>query len=100
MLYEIRVVFDFIPDKVQERGFQPAKTIIQSGDIRFVERESFRVSFFCQPVNHGTSGIGESHHLGTFVVGFPSRIINGLSDNFHVQIIAYHDDLRVPPGYK
>ena len=84
MLYEIRVVFDFIPDEVQKRGFQPAKTIIQSGDIRFVERESFRVTFFCQTVDYRTSGIREAHYLGAFVVCFSRRVINGLPDNFHV----------------
>ena len=100
MLYEIRVVFVLIPDKVQERGFQPAKTIIQSGDIRFVERESFWVTFFCQTVDYRTSGIGESHYLGAFVICFSRCVINGLSDNFHVQVVSYDNNLRVSPGHE
>lgn len=100
MLYEIRVVFDFIPDKVQERGFQPAKTIIQSGDIRFVERESFRVTFFCQIGRLPDLRVGGVPYLGTFVIGFSRCVINGLPDNFHVQVIPYDNNLRVSPGHE
>ena len=63
--------------------------------MRFTESEGFRISFVGQTVHHRTAGITQSHHLGTFVEGFASRVVYCLAYHLHIVICVHLDDLRI-----
>lgn len=95
---EIGVFFQCVPKEVEERSFQSAKTIVESGDLWLVKGEASGVAFFGKTVDDGPSGIWQSHHLGAFVESFSGGVIDGLTDYFHVEVVADDDELGVAAG--
>ena len=95
MFYEIGIFFHPVSERVQERGFQSAKAIVIARDMRFAEFKGFRITLTRQLVDNRTTWIAQPHHLGTLVDSLSCRIVDSLSQHFHIIIRIHTDNLRV-----
>ena len=59
------------------------------------EGEGVGVAYLGQLVDDGTARVGQTEDFGSFVEGLTSSIVDGLADDFHVEIVLHHHDLGV-----
>ena len=95
MLHEVRVFFHPFSQIIEKGSFQAREGVVHPRDVRLSKFVSKRVALACEPVDDRTTGIAESHHLGTFVDSLSGRIVDGLSQHLHVVVSVDLHDLRV-----
>ncbi len=85
-----------IPDKIEEGGFQSAKTVIEAGDVGDGKLEAPRVALFRIAVDDGAARVRQSEDFGGLVEGFARRIVDGAANALHIEVVVHLKQQRVP----
>src|SRR5690606_30086150 len=93
------VIPNILLQKVKDCGFNPAKGEIQSGHIRDGKSECPGIAYPGVLVYEWPSGIRQAKEFGSLVESFPNGIIQRFSDDFHVQMAPYQNQLGMPPAH-
>lgn len=95
VLHKVGVMLECVTQRVEERCFESAETVVKFGNVWMGKGERVGVALLCVAVDDGSARVGKSHDLGALVKRFACRVVNGLSDDFHVFGTMHHDDLGV-----
>ena len=94
MLVDKVGVFDQpVAKEIEERGFDAAEAVVVALNLRRGELEGVGVAFAGKAVDDGASGVAEIHNLGGLVDGFAGGIVDGLSEDFHLEVAVQKNDL-------
>ena len=54
-----------------------------------------RIALLCQLIYPRSTRIRQAHDLGTLVKRLAGRVVDSLTDNLHIVVVAYQDNLAV-----
>lgn len=90
---KIGVDEELVAEKIEERGLDAAKAVIEIGDRGDSEMESVGVALLGQTVDDRSAGITEVHDFSSLVDGFARRVVDSLTKDLHVEMAAKEQNL-------
>ena len=98
VLDEVGVFLEPVAQEVEEGGLDAGEGVVVARDVRGGELEGVGVTFLGEAVDDGASRVAEIHDFRRLVDGFACRVVDGLSQHFHVEVAVQQQYLRVSAG--
>ena len=100
LLNKIRISSHPFAQAVEETGLEARETVVQTRNMRLRETECLRIALACILIYDRTTRISPLQNLGALVNSLSSRIVDGLSQHFHIVVGIHLYNLRISTAHE